>query len=177
MKSADNVLYFIVIAVIVILSIVFIWFFLSEDIRSPPTDIFSVENNLYCTSRTFNNIEIMTADSTKDNFNTTWNLVFDATGTGTCTFRNAFTGKWIYFVPDDEGNAPVVTVDLDDRQDATIDPIGWFIIKAGSSTGKVKFESYQAAGKYLSVTPVNSFSHPYSLMFISNLESEFILKT
>ena len=177
MKNADAVLYFIMIAVIILLSVIFIWFFLSEDIRSPPTDIYSIENKLYCTARNYNGIAVMTSDSTKDNFSTTWNIVFDASGTGTFTLRNSFTGNWIYFVPDSDGNSEVITVDLPDRQDADVDPIGWFLMKEGTSVGTVKFESYQTLGKYMTVTPILSDIHPYAIMTVSSTESEFKLLT
>lgn len=154
MRSVGLILYFIFTLIILIFTIVFILFFLSRDLNSPPVDVFSFETNLYFTIRTRN--RYITADSLKDLFLTSWNMVSDPSGTGSITLRNAYDGKWLYFEPDEDGNAANVVANLNVRQPADVDPIGWFYMETGDMPGSVKLKSLHLEGKYMYAIPFGS---------------------
>lgn len=171
-RNVGAVLYFIFALIAIIFSFIIIWGIFSEDRRPDPVDILSLETNLFFTVR--KEQRYLTADSLSDLFFTSWNLEFDPSGTGAVTLRNAYNNKWIYFEPDDEGNSDRITVDLEVRQGADIDPIGWFYIENGGQVGSIYLRSLVGKNKYM-------FANPFgvdilSFVGIGDMKGEFIIR-
>jgi len=175
MNSGGQVVYFLAVIIILVFAIAFIWFLLSYDYASPASDIKALNTGLYLGVRTFAGKSLLTADNIKDSFYATWNIVYDTSGTGTVSFRNAFDGNWIYYTPDIDGKADYITSSLTVRQNATVDPIGWFLIREGLSLGSVSFESYQTSGLFLSV--ISDPDTAKLLLGITETQDSFLLST
>lgn len=173
MQSVSKVLYFIAILSITIFIVVFISFFGAEDYSSPALDVQSLSTNLFWTVRRNpdnRNSRILSSDGSRNDFYATWNLISDPSGTGCITFRNAYSGGWLYFTPQDNGSSPFVTVDLSQRQSADIDPIGWFYIRTELSTDYyILFESLQTPGMYLRSPTINSVIY-FSIVSVSPID-------
>ena len=149
-QGVGTILYFIFALIVVIYVLIIGLFYFGRDIRSPPIDILSLQTNLYLTVSSTN--QYLTAGSLKDLFLTSWNLIPDDEGMGVVTLRNAYSGNWIYYVPDQDGNANEISVTLTVRQQPSADPIGWFYI-VSDGNGQIKLRSLQNSSKYMYTIP------------------------
>lgn len=171
-RNVGAVLYFIFALIAIIFSFIIIWSIFSADRKPNPVDILSLETNLFFTVR--KEQQFLTADSLSDLFFTSWNLEFDPSGTGSVTLRNAYSDKWIYFEPDEEGNADRITVDLNTRQGADIDPIGWFYIETGDQVGSIYLRSLVGKNKYMNAQQFGE--DILSFVQIGDVKGEFVIR-
>ena len=152
MRNAEKVLFFILIFIISVFIFIFILFFFSKDIPPKAYNIQSNVTNLSLNVRRDENQLLVSADGNSRDFFAHWFIEADPDRSGAVTIRSAYNGNYIY--PTADG---FFTVNLTARQGTEVDPVGWFYIRSGTSTGTILFQSFEDPSLYITIAENRTF--------------------
>lgn len=138
--------YFLTTVVVSSFIVIFLLYYNTRDDVPLNIDIRSITTGLYWTVKQRRSGLVVTANGAKNDFYATWSLVADTSGTGSITFRNSYTGGWLYYKSITD-RVHIINII---RQPANIDPIGWFYMRSGNN-GIIQLESVNNAGYFLTV--------------------------